>query len=418
MKLGAGIAVGTGFGIENLPFGVARRAGGTTTVVSAFGPRVVDLAVLDRAGSFRDVDVPNRIFEDASLNRFIDCGREVMESVRRRLAELITAEDERLESALVSRRAVDLLVPVEVGDFVDFCGSLHHATNLVRLAHPGADPLPTDWRRLPRAYHGRAGSIVPSGTPVTRPYGQVPGDDPDLPVVGVTRALDFEVEVGFVIGEGNEPGRPVRAAAFGTHVAGLVLVNNWSARDIQALESQPLGPFLGTSFATSVSPWLVTLDALEPYRADGPLQDPSPPPYLAAPALSSYDIRLEVSIQSQWMRINNVPAVVITRSCLADQYWAFPQMLAHATVNGAAVRPGDLFASGTVSGPEPGTEGSLLELAANGERPVALPDGTTRTFLEDGDTVTITGWAGGDNRPLLCVGEVSGAIRAARRLEV
>ncbi len=305
-----------------------------------------------------------------------------------------------------------------VGDFVDFYGSLHHATNMGRLFRPGADPLPANWRRLPRAYHGRAGSIVPSGTPINRPYGQVAGNDPELPVVGVTRAFDFEAEVGFVIGEGNEPGRPVPVSAFGDHVAGLVVVNDWSARDIQALESHPLGPYQGKSFATSVSPWLVTLAALEPYRVDGPPQDPSPPPYLAAPPLSAFAIRLEVAIQSQWMRINNVPAVTVTRCDLADQYWTFPQMLAHATVNGGAVRPGDLFASGTVSGPDPGTEGSLMELAANGERPVALPDGTTRTYLEDGDTVTITGWAGGDGRPLLCVGEVSGAVRAARRLEV
>jgi len=418
VKKAPGAAGGTGFGVDNLPFGVARRAGGTTTAVSALGARVIDLAVLDRARTFKGIDLPDRIFEDASLNRFLDCGREVMESVRRRLAELVASEDDRLESALVSRRAVDLLVPVDVGDFVDFYGSLHHATNMGRIFRPGADPLPPNWRRLPRAYHGRAGSIVPSGTPVHRPYGQVPGDDPDHPVVGVTKALDFEAEVGFVVGVGNEPGRPVKVSAFGDHVAGLVLVNDWSARDIQGLETHPLGPFLGKSFATSVSPWLVTLEALEPYKVKAPRQDPPPPPYLVAPAKSAYDVVLELSIQSQWMRINNVAAVVVSRSRLADQYWTFPQMLAHATVNGAAVRPGDLFASGTVSGPEPGTEGSLMELAGNGERPVALPDGTTRTFLEDGDTVTLTGWAGGGARPLLCVGEVSGAVRAARRMEV
>ena len=416
---------GAGFGIENLPFGVARLAGGATTVVSALGPRVIDLSVLDRAGSFGEVDLPDGVFEDPALNRFLACGREVTESVRQRLAELIASEDDRLDSALVSRRAVDLLVPVAVGDFVDFYGSLHHATNMGRLLRPRGDPLPAHWRRLPRAYHGRAGGIVASGTPINRPYGQVPaspGADPDpgdgLPVVGVTRALDFEAEVGFVVGVGNEAGRPVRASAFGEHAAGLVLLNDWSARDIQSLESQPLGPYLGKSFATSVSPWIVTLDALEPYRVDGPIQDPSPPPYLAAPALSSFDIRLEVLIQSQWMRMNDIAAVPVTSSCLAHQYWTFPQMLAHATVNGSAVRTGDLFASGTVSGPDRGSEGSLMELAGNGARPIALPDGATRSFLEDGDTVTIVGWAGGDGRPLLCVGEVSGTLRAARRLEV
>ena len=409
---------GTGFGIENLPFGVARRAGGTTTVVSAFGPRVVDLAVLDRAGSFRHVDLPERIFEDASLNRFIECGREVLESVRRRLAELITAKDDRLESALVSRRAVDLLVPVEVGDFVDFYGSLHHAKNMGRLFRPSGDPLPKDWRRLPRAYHGRTASIVPSGTPVHRPYGQVPGDEPDVPVVGVTRALDFEVEVGFVIGEGNEPGRPVRAVRLRRP--------RGRAGPGQRLE-RPRHPGPGVAAAGPVPGQVVRHVGValaghprRPRALPGgrPAAGPVPPAYLAAPPKSAFDIRLEVAIQSQWMRINNVPSVVVTRSCLADHYWTFPQMLAHATVNGAAVRPGDLFASGAVSGRKRGTEGSLMELAANGARPVALPDGTTRTFLEDGDTVTITGWAGGDDRPLLCVGEVSGSVRAARRLEV
>jgi len=407
----------TGFGVENLPFGVARLAGGVTSAVSALGAKVIDLSVLSRAGSFDGVDLPDHVLEDPGLNRFLECGREVVGAVRRRLAELIESADDRLESALLPRRAVDLLVPVMVGDFVDFHGSLHHATNMGRLLRPGAEPLPPHWRRLPRAYHGRAGSIMASGTPVTRPYGQVPGEG-DGPVVGVTGALDFEVEVAFVVGRGNEPGRPVRASAFGDHAAGLVLMNDWSARDIQALESQPLGPFLGKSFATSVSPWLVTLDALEPYRVDGPPQDPSPPPYLAAPARSAYDIRLEVAIQSQWMRINDIPAAPVSHCCLAEQYWTFPQMLAHATLNGAPVRPGDLFASGTVSGAGPGTAGCLMELSADGLHPVELPDGTTRAFLEDGDTVTITGWAGGDGRPLLCLGDVTGRVRAARRLEV
>ncbi|MEA2686837.1 MAG: fumarylacetoacetase [Actinomycetota bacterium] len=410
----------SGFGVENLPFGAARLAGGATTCLSALGARVIDLSVLDRAGSFAGVvDLPPGVLEDGSLNRFLACGRDVVEAVRVRLAELITARDDRLESALLPRRAVDLLVPVAVGDFVDFHGSLHHARNMGRLLRPGTDPLPPHWRTVPRAYHGRTGGIVPSGTPILRPYGPVPGggEGGGVPVMGVSRALDFEVEVGFVVGVGNEVGRPVPTAAFADHAAGLVLVNDWSARDVQRLEAQPLGPYLAKSFATSVSPWVVTLAALEPYRVDGPVQDPTPPPYLVAP-MSSYDIRLEVTLESQWMRMNGVAPVTVTRSCLADQYWTFPQMLAHATLNGSAVRPGDLFASGTVSGPDRGSEGCLMELSGNGEHPVTMPDGTTRTFLEDGDTVTISGWAGGDGRPLLCVGEVVGTIRAARRLEV
>ncbi len=238
MTDGVGVG-GAGFGIENLPFAAARLAGGAPACVSALAARVIDLSVLDRAGTFADIDLPEGVLEEASLNRFLACGREVVGAVRRRLAELITARDDRLESALLPRQAVDLLVPVAVGDFVDFHGSLHHALNMGRLFRPGGDPLPPNWRLLPRAYHGRTGSIVPSGTPIMRPYGQVPGDG--APVVGVTRKLDFEVEVGFVVGVGNEPGRPVRAAAFAEHAAGLVLVNDWSARDVQGLEAQPLG---------------------------------------------------------------------------------------------------------------------------------------------------------------------------------
>jgi fumarylacetoacetase len=407
----------TGFGIENLPFGAARLAGGTTGCVSALGARVIDLSVLDRAESFAGIDLPDGVFEDGSLNRFLACGRETVGRVRARLAELITSGDDRLDSALLPRPAVDLLVPVTVGDFVDFYGSLHHATTMGRLFRPGADPLPPNWRTLPRAYHGRAGAVVPSGTPVARPYGQLPGMA-DSATVGITRALDFEVEVGFVVGVGNERGRPIPTSAFADHVAGLVLVNDWSARDVQALESQPLGPYLAKSFATSVSPWVVTLDALEPYRVDGPAQEPPPPAYLAAPPASGYDIRLEVSIESQWMHVNDIPPATVACCPFAGHYWTFPQMLAHATVNGTAVRPGDLFASGTVSGTAPASQGCLMELSGNGEHPVSLPDGTVRTFLEDGDTVTITGWAGGDGRPLLCLGEIVGTVRAARRLEV
>lgn len=406
---------GEGFGVENLPFGTAWLPGGGTACVSALGTRVVDLSVLDRAGCFAGLGLPEGVLEDPSLNRLLALGRSVVEGVRRRLADLIASDDDRLDAALTPRAAVDLLVPVEVGDFVDFSASLHHALNMGRLFRPGADPLPPHWRRLPRAYHGRAGSIVPSGSHVIRPHGQVAGDD-GSPVVRPTRELDFEAEVGLVVGRGNEPGRPVRASAFADHAAGLVLVNDWSARDVQRLESAPLGPFLAKSFATSVSPWLVTLDALEPYRLDPAVQDPAPADYLAAPPASAYDVHLEVSIQSEWMRVNDLPPAPVSRCSFAGHYWTFPQLLAHATVNGAPVRPGDLFASGAVSGPERGTEGTLAELSLEGREPVALPDGTTRTWLEDGDTVIVQGWAGGDHRPLVSLGEVSGTVRAGYRL--
>lgn len=407
----------TGFGIDNLPYGVARMPDGAVTCVSALGDDVIDLSSLAGAGALAVADVPPHVFEQPALNRFLACGRPVWEGVRRRLADLIGAGDPRLSAALVPRSDVELRLPVAVGDFVDFYASLHHATNMGRLFRPGADPLPPAWRRQPLGYHGRAGSVVVSGTPVLRPHGQVASDGRE-PRLQPTRALDFEAEVGFVIGAGSSPGHPIPATEFRDHVAGVLLVNDWSARDVQAFESQPLGPFLGKSFATSVSPWLVSLDALEPYRIPPPQQDPAPAPYLAAGHCSAYDLRLEVALQTASMRAAGLPAAPISSASFADLYWTIPQLLAHATVNGAPTRTGDLFASGTVSGPVAGSEGSLMELTWAGTRPLSLPDGSTRTYLEAGDTVILRGWAGGDDRPLLSLGEVRGTILPARRLEV
>ncbi len=416
---GGGAAAGdaAGFGVENLPFGVARLPDGVVTCVSAFGEHVIDLSSLAHAGALAVAGLPGRVFEQPTLNPFLACGRHAWEGGRRRLADLIEDDDPRLSSALVPRTDVELGLPVAVGDFVDFYASLHHATNMGRLFRPGADPLPPTWRRQPLGYHGRAGSVVVSGTPVVRPHGQMASNAQE-PRLQPTAALDFEAEVGFVIGTGSYPSHPIAAAEFRHHVAGLLLVNDWSARDVQAFESQPLGPFLGKSFATSVSPWLVTLDALEPYRVPPSPQDPAPAPYLAGGHFSAYDLRLEVALQTASMRAAGLAAATITCASFADLYWTMPQLLAHATVNGAPTRTGDLFASGTLSGPVPGSEGSLIELTWAGTRPLSLPDGATRTYLETGDTVILRGWAGGDGRPLVSLGEVRGTVLPARRLEV
>ncbi|MEA2704470.1 MAG: fumarylacetoacetase, partial [Actinomycetota bacterium] len=405
-----------GFGVENLPLGVARLPDGRTVCVSALGEHVIVLSTLAHAGVFRDARLPGSVLVQPSLLPFLACGRPARRFVRGRLAELITDRDRRLTTALVPRDEVEMQLPVAVGDFVDFNASIHHATNMGRLLRPGSDPLPPHWRRFPPAYHGRAGSVVATGAPVVRPHGWVTGADSE-PVMRSTSALDFEAEVGFVVDGASHIGSPVPPSAFVDHVAGLVLVNDWSARDVQAAESRPLGPFLGKSFATSVSPWLVTLEALEPYRVDGPVQDPPVARYLTRPERSAYDIRLEVSIQSIGMRAAGLPPCTVTRPELSGQYWTFPQLLAHATVNGAAVRPGDLFASGAVSGPDPGTEGSLMELSWAGERPLRLPDGSIRTYLKDGDTVTLRGWAGGDDLPLLALGEVTATVEPAHSLD-
>ncbi|MGI8685908.1 MAG: fumarylacetoacetase [Acidimicrobiales bacterium] len=408
---------GNGFGIENLPFGVARLPDGSVACVSALDASVIDLARLARAGLLSAPGLPDGVFEDGSLNRFLACGRDVSEGVRRAVARMVHEGERELGRAFVPVAQVELLAPVAVGDFVDFSASIHHATRVGRLLRPDGEPLPPQWRHMPVGYHGRAGSVVASGTAVTRPHGQRPSGAGE-PVLAPTAALDFEAEVGFVVGAGSAPGARVATAAFADHVAGVVLVNDWSARDVQAYESRPLGPFLGKSFATSVSPWLVTLEALEPYRVPGPVQDPEAPAYLRTDGPAAYDLHVEVAIESGAMRDAGIAPVRVSAAAFAAMYWTGPQLLAHATVNGARVRPGDLVASGTVSGPDAGSEACLLELTHAGERPLSLPDGSTRAYLEDGDTVVVRGWAGGEGRPLVSLGEVTGTVLPAQPMEV
>jgi fumarylacetoacetase len=292
-------------------------------------------------------------------------------------------------------------LPFTVGDYVDFYSSLEHATNLGRMFRPDSDPLLPNWRRLPVGYHGRASSVVVSGTPVRRPRGQLPPAEPGgEPSFGPSRRLDIELELGFVTGPGNPLGSSIPTSAAADHVFGFVLVNDWSARDIQRWEYQPLGPFLGKSFATSISPWVVPLEALAPFRVAAPRQDPEPLEYLRTDGDWALDIALEVELGG----------IVISRTNARGLYWTFPQQLAHATVNGTNVRPGDLYASGTISGPERGSEGSLIELTRGGREPLRLPGGGERTFLEDGDTVMLRGSCG-DGR--VSFGEVGGTILPA-----
>ena len=333
------------------------------------------------------------VFAGPSLAPFLALGRTAWEDTVARITELVTDGAD-----LVPLEEVATVLPFEVGDFVDFYSSLEHATNLGLMFRPDGDPLLPNWRHLPVGYHGRAGTVVVSGTPVTRPSGQAKGDEP-APRFGPSRRLDFELELGFVVGVPSRLGEPVPAAAFRDHVFGVVLVNDWSARDIQAWEYQPLGPFLGKSFATSMSAWVTPLALLEERFAAGPGQDPASLEYLAVEGEAALDVELEVELSG----------TVISRTNARGLYWTMPQQLAHATVNGASIRTGDLFASGTISGAEPGSEGSLIELTWNGTRPLALEDGSTRTFLEDGDEVVLRGRAGEVE-----LGEVRGTIEPAR----
>jgi fumarylacetoacetase len=369
--------------------GVARLPGGATVCVTALDDDVLDLAALAESGALAVPGLPPAALARSSLNAFLAGGRRVWSAVRERLAALIAAGDERLTAAAVPRADVELGLPVEVGDFVDFSASLHHARNMARLLRPESDFDEGRWCQFPRGYHGRAGSVVVSGTPVVRPHGHTAAG------LVATARLDIEAELGFVVGAGSALGHPVPIAAARDHVAGLVILNDWSARDLQAYEYQPLGPFLGKSFATSMSPWLVTLDALEPYALDG-----------------GYEVRLEILLEARGQ-----PAVTISRPSFLSMHWTVGELLAHATVNGASVRTGDVFGCGTVSGNDPQSYGSLIELTSAGDRPLTLPEGTTRTFLEDGDRVTVRAWAGGDGRPLISLGEVAGTVLPARPLE-
>jgi fumarylacetoacetase len=294
---------------------------------------------------------------------------------------------------------IELARPFDVGDYVDFYSSLEHATNMGRLFRPDAEPLLPNWRQLPVGYHGRAGTIVVSGTDVVRPCGQRKRPDEAAPTFGPSQRLDIELELGFVVGVGSRLGEPVPGSAFRRHVFGVVLVNDWSARDIQAWEYQPLGPFLGKSFATSISAWVTPFEALEEAWVPGPPQDPEPLPYLRVEGAWNIDMALEVELNGK----------VVSRTSSKGLYWSLAQQLAHATVNGASLRTGDLFASGTISGPEPGSEGSLIELTWNGARPLRLGDGSERTFLEDGDEVVLRGRAGAVE-----LGEVRGRVLPAR----
>jgi fumarylacetoacetase len=345
------------------------------------------------------------VFATPSLNAFLGQGRRRWDQVRERITDLLTDERRRgaVEPALVPLTAAELHLPFTVGDYVDFYASEHHASNIGRMFRPDSEPLTPNWKHLPIGYHGRSGTVFVSGTPVQRPSGQRKAQADAAPVFGPSVRLDIEAEVGFVVGAGSEPGRPVAPDEFADHVFGVCLVNDWSARDIQAWEYVPLGPFLGKSFATSVSPWIIPLSALEHARLATPAQSPQPLPYLTGDQPWSLDLELEVRLNGH----------LISRPPYASMYWTPAQMLAHMTVNGAFLRPGDLFASGTVSGAEPDQRGSLMELSWGGQEPLKLPDGSTRTFLEDGDEVVISATAPGADGSRLGLGSVAGRIAAA-----
>jgi fumarylacetoacetase len=406
-----------GFGLDNLPFGVARIPGDESPhIVVAFGDRAIDLVVLHTRGVFDGI-VDRAVLASTSLNRFLSQGPDIWRAVRHRLRDVLTDPAATPADAHVPFESLELLLPVEVGDFVDGYGGLYHATHLGRILRPDGPPLLNNWRRMPVAYHGRSGSVVPSGTPVIRPQGQCLTDAG--PQLMPTEQLDIELEVGSIVGVGSPPGQPIAVDDAADHLFGLVLLNDWSARDIQTFEYQPLGPFLAKSFATSISHWVVSLDALEPFLTGGLSASavPTPAPYLRSARSWVPDLRLEVCLQTSAMTAAGQHPVLISEVAFAEaMYWSMAQQLAHATVNGAPTRSGDLFGSGTASGADPKhAGGSLMELSEGGAEPIELPNGERRSFLEDGDTVILRGWCGGSrDEPTIEFGDVSGTVVPAR----
>ena len=393
------LPAGTGFGPDNLPYGVFSTG--------PDGPRRVGVAIGGHVLDVSRLDVPAAdALATGSLNALMSCGRTTWDALRARLQELLADPAHRtaVEPHLLPREAVTLHLPVEVADYVDFYSSQHHAENLGRMFRPDSAPLTPNWKHLPIGYHGRAGTVQVSGTPVVRPSGQRKAPTDDAPTFGPSQRLDVETEVGFVVGTPSELGRPVPLSAFPEHVFGVCLVNDWSARDLQAWEYVPLGPFLGKSFLTSVSPWVVPLAALEAARVAPPARQPQPLPYLDDTGEPwGLDLTLEVRLNGE----------LVSCPPFGSLYWTPAQQLAHMTVNGASLRTGDLFASGTVSGPQRDQRGSFIELSWGGTEPLTLSDGSTRTFLEDGDVVTITATAPGPDGARIAFGEVTGRIEPA-----
>src|SRR5438309_625112 len=402
------------FPVENLPFGVFSPAsGGSPRIGVAIGEWVLDLSVLEASGHFRFPEFKTQaVFSSEVLNPFLALGRPAWRKARETIQHLLANETATLrddaglrDRAFHRRNKVTMHLPARIGDYTDFYSSYHNAHNVGTMLRGAENALMPNWKWLPVAYHGRASSIVVSGTDVRRPRGQIKPPDATAPIYGPSRSFDYELETAFLIGPGNSLGSPVPIDQATEHIFGLVLMNDWSARDIQAWEYQPLGPFLAKNFCTSISPWVVTLDALEPFRKPLAAQDPEPLEYLRRPNDFSYDIHLEARLQTAKLD----GAHVITRTNFQNLYWSISQQLAHHVVNGCNLEPGDLLASGTISGPTEESRGCMLELTWRGAKPLSLPNGDTRKWLEDGDRLAITGWCQGDGYRV-GFGEVTGRI--------
>jgi fumarylacetoacetase len=401
------------FPIQNLPYGAYQTEDGDIHLCSAIGDFIIDLFALDENGFFDGPELCDQFtFQDSTLNYFMSLGKPAWTEARKTLQELLSAEnpalrdDELLRQKVFKKREdVTMVLPVQIGDYTDFYSSEQHARNVGSMFRDPENALLPNWKHIPVAYHGRSSSVVISGTDMKRPKGQTKNPDAGKPEFGPSQAVDFELEMGFYTGPGNQLGTPISIKGAGTHIFGLTLVNDWSARDVQRWEYQPLGPFLAKNWATSVSPWIITPDALEPFLIPMPKQNPEPVEYLKQPNRSTYDIQLEVYLKTK----KHTEAERICTTNFKNLYWSMSQQLAHHTINGCNINPGDLLASGTISGLEKGSFGSLLELSWNGENPLKLSSGERRKFIEKGDEIILTGFAQGEGFRV-GFGEVRGRI--------
>lgn len=384
------------FPIQNLPFGIFRTKSRGPRAGVAIGNHILDLSAVAEFGYFDALSIDKKVFSSATLNAFIVTGQKSWRAVRERVSELLNINSQTLQSqegarkmCLIPMSEAELLLPVHIPDYTDFYSSIDHATNMGKMFRDPANALLPNWKHIPVGYHGRASSICVTGCNFHRPKGQLKPADAEVPSFGPTKLLDFELETAFVIGKPTAMGDSVSTEEADNHIFGMLLFNDWSARDIQAWEYVPLGPFLAKNFASVCSPWIVTLDALEPFRTSGYTQEPKVLPYLEYSGDKNIDIHLEVSIKPEGV----ADETVVCRSNYKYMYWTMEQQLAHHTVNGCNINVGDLMASGTISGPDEGSFGSMMEITWRGTKPVKMSDGSERKFINDGDTVIVRGYA-------------------------
>ena len=406
------------FPIQNIPFGVFITKEDVITIGTRIGNCAIDMGALQQLGYFEGIELTDDMFMQDTLNDFISDGKKTWRLVRNRLAELFDENNPKLRDNKEHREVVifkvediEMLLPVQIGDYTDFYSSKEPATNVGKMFRDPENALLPNWLHIPVGYHGRSSTIVPSGIPVHRPYGQTLPNGETTPVFGPSRLVDFELETAFITTDANLMGEPIPVEEAEEHIFGMVLFNDWSARDIQKWEYVPLGPFLAKNFASSISPWIVTMDALEPFRVKGPEQSPEPLPYLQQKGAKAFDINLEVAIQPE-----NEVETVVSRSNFKYMYWSMAQQLAHHTINGCRVNSGDMMGSGTISGPTEDSFGSMLELSWGGQKPLKMNDGSERKFINDNDTVIIRGYCQKDNLRI-GFGEVSSKLLPAVELK-